>query len=205
VRLNLGDGDDAKWFRISDFVPWRVNKHSKKVIEDATTGDLNGDLDIDDEVWIDDGSVADATHADWPSVWPPPAAPSSSSPTFDNTTATALPELSSSLSNHALVRWVTTSDFTRRAIESHSRFAESEANARRVSRTELEIDLLSFSIDSFLLGSRDAERRNINRNIQILSGLTFTSADDGSSDAFVEGGLDSSVRRSLTRFLVGVL
>ena len=67
ARLSLGAGADARWFRISDFHAWRSHTFHRKTAEGGTV-DLNGDGDMVDDVWIDDGNktVGDESHADWP-------------------------------------------------------------------------------------------------------------------------------------------
>jgi len=64
ARLNLGGAADGRWFRISDYQPWRLHPLFLKVKEKKQ--DLNGDGDTKDEVWTNDGSVADLTNDDFP-------------------------------------------------------------------------------------------------------------------------------------------
>lgn len=52
VRVELG----GVWYRASDFLPWRQHVRLIKRSEAAVGADLNGDGDMLDDVWVDDGS-----------------------------------------------------------------------------------------------------------------------------------------------------
>jgi hypothetical protein len=58
ARLNLGTGDKAGWFRISDFAFWQFKFNVLKVQE--TNRDFNLDGDTDDILWTDNGGRARA-------------------------------------------------------------------------------------------------------------------------------------------------
>ena len=58
VRAEIG----GKWYRCSDFSKWRFHTKFKKADEAVLNQDLNGDGDKTDKLWIDDGSVSDATN-----------------------------------------------------------------------------------------------------------------------------------------------
>jgi hypothetical protein len=60
VRLNLGKNqNDSNWYRISDFVDWRVHIKLKKAANEDNPDDLIGLR----EIWIDDGSSTGLNHS----------------------------------------------------------------------------------------------------------------------------------------------
>ena len=61
VRLEIA----GKWFRVSDFVDWRLHAKLKKVDEAVDKKDYNNNNNKTDKLWIDDGSTTDGTNNGW--------------------------------------------------------------------------------------------------------------------------------------------
>jgi len=61
LRLEI----EGVWTKVSDFIDWRFHAKLRKVSETADHVDYNGDSDMTDELWIDNGSVSDMTNDDW--------------------------------------------------------------------------------------------------------------------------------------------
>lgn len=61
VRGQIG----SKWYRFSDYQPWRFHPKLKKVSEAADNNDYNGDGDKTDILWINNVSEADTTNNGW--------------------------------------------------------------------------------------------------------------------------------------------
>lgn len=61
VRVEI----NKKWYLLSDadMGAWRFHIIAEKKDEAADNQDYNGDGDKDDEVWVDAGSVSDATNS----------------------------------------------------------------------------------------------------------------------------------------------
>lgn len=56
---------NKKWYRISDYSPWRLHGKLKKADEAVDGQDYNGDGDKLDVLWIDYGSASDSTNNGW--------------------------------------------------------------------------------------------------------------------------------------------
>ena len=54
-----------KWYRCSVLWPWRFHAKMKMADEAIDQKDHNGDGDMVDKVWIDNGSVSDDTDDGW--------------------------------------------------------------------------------------------------------------------------------------------
>ncbi len=61
LRLEI----NGNWTRISAFREWRLHAKLKKASEAVDGQDYNNDSDQNDILWIDDGSVSDATNGGW--------------------------------------------------------------------------------------------------------------------------------------------
>lgn len=56
---------DGNWYKISDFELWRFDMRVIKASEAADTIDYNGDGDMTDEMWIDNGSIFELNNDDF--------------------------------------------------------------------------------------------------------------------------------------------
>ncbi|MCI0566739.1 MAG: hypothetical protein L0Z52_00935, partial [Acidobacteria bacterium] len=61
LRLEL----EGVWTRVSDFLDWRLHTKLRKADEAVDNQDYNNDGDTLDQLWIDAGSVSDATNNGW--------------------------------------------------------------------------------------------------------------------------------------------
>lgn len=61
LRLEI----EGVWCRVSDFVNWRFHSKLIKADESADNLDHNGDGDKLDQLWINNGSIGDATNNGW--------------------------------------------------------------------------------------------------------------------------------------------
>jgi hypothetical protein len=61
VRLEIA----GKWYNVSDFLNWRLHGKLKKASEAVDNVNYNSDGDKTDQLWIDNGSVSDATNLGW--------------------------------------------------------------------------------------------------------------------------------------------
>jgi hypothetical protein len=56
---------NGKWYRISDYTLLRMHVKLRKKSESAAGQDLNADGDMNDTVWVNDGSLSDLTNQGW--------------------------------------------------------------------------------------------------------------------------------------------
>jgi hypothetical protein len=58
VRAQIG----SKWYRVSDYHPWRFRLRVRKVNESQLGQDINQDGDTGDILWMDKANASDATN-----------------------------------------------------------------------------------------------------------------------------------------------